>query len=277
MDSKDLENKPEEKSFRVSTKGYSYGKWLLVFMLLGGIYNTYEQGIKPHSLSAGMAFFTTGIRIILDTGVLYFLTLWIIDLIRRRGKVERPENKKTKMIVNIIFGIIFLMMIGSVVMSVSKSSPTKISPEQTSFINTLLEKNKEFSTESDGVKVATQSFLDVITNKEFSKMHGALKNLLTATQALQPKIDEMKNFSQQSTALFTGEKDKQVADIYARAIDVRDRDNKKLTELATFGLTIDWENPTEAQITKWTQLADELGTIENEIKTTQAELQNALQ
>lgn len=274
MDSKNLENKP--RVFSISAGKYSYWKWLIVFVLLNGIFSTYEQSIKPHSLSASMSFFVAGISFVLEMGAMYFLTLWIIDLIRRRGKVERPENKKTKLIVNIIFAIIFLMMLSTVVMSVSKSSPAANS-QQDSFMSTLLEKNKEFSSESNEVKIATQAFLDVLGNKELGEMHGALANLLNATQALQPKIDELKIFSQQSIALSSGEQEKQASILYAKAVDVRDRDNQKLTELATFGLTIDWGNLTNAQITKWTQLASELGTIENEMKSTQTELQNALQ
>jgi amino acid transporter len=278
MDSKDLENEQKEKSFRVSTEKLSNGMLFLVFIVLSGILNTYEQGIKPYSLSMSMALSIAVIRIILDTGAPYFLTLWIIDLIRKRGKIERPENKKVKLIVNIIFAIIGLMMIYSVfLMYTAKPSSTEIDSKQTSFISLMLEKNKEFSNENDKVKTATQSFLDVINNENWTKMHDTLGNLLNAAQALQPKIEEMKVFAQQSSNLFSGEKDKQASALYTKVIDVRDRYNKKVIELATFGLTIDWKNPTETQITKWTQLADELGTIENEVKNIQAELQNAIQ
>ena len=163
----------------------------------------------------------------------------------------------------------------SVALSVSRvASSYKGSPEQTSFVNTLFEKFQGFSNESDGIKVAMQSFLGVVSNNEYSKFHESLKNLLSATQSLQPKIDELKIFSQQGLNLSSNEKEQRIFDLYLKAIDLRGQDNKKLTEMAIFGLTVDWENPTEAQMTKWTKLVVELGVIEKEIESTQNELQN---
>jgi len=121
-----MENKEDnKKSFRILTKGYGYGKWLLVFMILSIIFSLYEKGIKPHSLSALMSFFITMISIVLSTGVFYFLTLWIMKLIRHRGKIKRPESKKAKRIVNIIFAILLLMMFLSVIITILKVSSTK--------------------------------------------------------------------------------------------------------------------------------------------------------
>ena len=177
--------------------------------------------------------------------------------------------------ITIIFIILTLGFIVSVALSVSRvASSYKGSPEQTSFVNTLFEKFQGFSNESDGIKVAMQSFLGVVSNNEYSKFHESLKNLLSATQSLQPKIDELKIFSQQGLNLSSNEKEQRIFDLYLKAIDLRGQDNKKLTEMAIFGLTVDWENPTEAQMTKWTKLVVELGVIEKEIESTQNELQN---
>lgn len=271
------------ESFRIPSEKYGYGKLALIFLLLSGIYNTFindKISFKslPHSLGIFLIFLTSVIEMALGLALFYFLILWIMKLVRNRGKVERPENKKTKKIITIIFIILFLWVVVSVGLSMSKAvSSLKISPEQTSFINTLLKKSNEFSGESDQVKVSTQSLLDVMGNKDFSKIHEALKNLLSATQALQPKIDELKTFSQQGTDISSNQKQQAVFNLYLKAIDLRDQYNKKLIEMATFGLTVDWESPTEAQMAKWTQLAKELGVIESEIQSTQVELQNASQ
>lgn len=274
------ENNPElEKSFRITTEKYSYGKWAVVFLLLGAISNTFFDKMSfrdfPHSISLILIFLASALPFTLSLGFFYFFVLWIMKLIRHRGKIERPENMKTKRIVNIIFILLLLAFMVSIISSMSKAvSSSKVSPEQTSFINALLEKNKDWSNEIDGVKVAMQTLLDVMSNKEFSKMHGALENLLTATKALQPKIDDMKIFYQQGASLSRNEKEQHIFDLSLKAIDLRDQDNKKLIEMATFGLTINWENPTESQIAKWTQLAKELGVIETEIQNTQTELQS---
>ena len=45
---------------------------------------------------------------------------------------------------------------------------------------------------------------------------------------------------------------------------------------AKFGLTIDWSNPTEAEMTKWQKLAEELSVIEKELQNTQTEFQAAI-
>ncbi|MEK7622107.1 MAG: hypothetical protein AAB415_02920 [Patescibacteria group bacterium] len=143
MDPKDLENKPKEKSFLLSKKKYGYGKWFLAFVLLDTIFNTYTQEIKPHSLSAPMSFFVAVVEIILNAGAVYFLTLWIIDLIRRRGKIERLENKRVRLIVNIIFAILFLMIITSIAMLVFKPFSSSVPDEDVQPLKT--EKSVETS------------------------------------------------------------------------------------------------------------------------------------
>lgn len=273
------ENNPQ-KNFRIPPKKYGYGELTGVFLLLGGVFNMFSDKLSfkslPHSLGIFLIFLTTTIAMALGLAFFYFLILWIMKLVRNLGKIERPENRKTKKILTIIFIILLLAEMISVGLSMSRAiSSSKVSPQQTSFVNALLEKNKDWSNEIDGVKVSMQALLDVMSNKEFSKMHGALENLLSATKALQPKIEDMKVFYQQGASLSRNEKEQHIFDLSVKALGLRDQDNKKLIEMATFGLTIDWENPTEAQIAKWTQLAKELGVIETEIQNTQTELQNA--
>ena len=279
MDAKNSGSEPKEKNFRITFKKYSYGELSLIFLLLGGVFNMFSDKLSfessSHFVTASTIFLTKVITVIPSLGFLYFLILWIMKLIRSRGKTERPENKKAKKIITIIFIILTLGFIVSVALSVSRvASSYKGSPEQTSFVNTLFEKFQGFSNESDGIKVAMQSFLGVVSNNEYSKFHESLKNLLSATQSLQPKIDELKIFSQQGLNLSSNEKEQRIFNLYLKAIDLRGQDNKKLTEMAIFGLTVDWENPTEAQMTKWTKLVVELGVIEKEIESTQNELQN---
>lgn len=271
-----LENseKQEEKN---QAKKYSYGKYLLVFMLLAGVFNSVEQNIKPHSLSAFSAFFITAFRIILDTGVLYFLVLWIVDLIRRRGKIERPENKKARLIINIIFAIIFLSMVASVLMVSFKSTSNELNPQQSSFLSKLNEKNQEFIILNNEAKTATQSLLDILNAQEWTKMKGALQKVLSATQALQPKIDEMRAFAEENSQMFKNDQEKQAAIFYTKAMEIRDRHNKKLIELLTLGLRIDWNNPDEAELNQWTKVAGELSEIEKEVQATQSEFQKVFQ
>src|SRR3989338_611671 len=235
----------EQEKIEMKSNKHSYGKYLLIFMFLAAMFSSLEQNIKPHSLSTLSAFFITFVRIILDTSVLYFLVLWIADLIRRRGKIERPENKKARLIINIIFAVIFLGMVVSILMVSFKSTSNELNPQQSSFPPELNEKNQEFIALNNESKTATQNLLNVLNAQEWTQMKGALQKVLSAAQALQPKINEIKTFAEQNSQLFGSEQEKQAADFYAKAMEVRD--NKKLIELITLGLQIDWNNPDESK------------------------------
>jgi predicted PurR-regulated permease PerM len=76
--------------------------------LLSVFYSKIE--IESYSLSPLSAFFMTFVQIILSAGMLYFLILWIIDLVRRRGGINRPENKKIRLAISIIFIFLVLMI-----------------------------------------------------------------------------------------------------------------------------------------------------------------------
>jgi amino acid transporter len=267
----------EQEKIEVKSNKHSYGKYLLIFAFLAAMFGSLEQNIKPQSLSALSAFFITFVRIILDTSVTYFLVLWIADLIRRRGKVERPENKKVKLIINIIFAVIFLGMVISVLMVLFKPTTNQLNPQQSSSLSELNEKNQEFITLNNEAKTATQYLLNVLDAQEWTEMKGALQKVLSATQALQPKINEMKAFAEENSQLFTSEQEKQAAIFYGKAMEVRDRHNKKLIELITLGLQIDWNNPDEAKLNQWTKIAGELSEIEKEIQSTQLEFQKVFQ
>jgi len=106
MSSEDLE-KQETKNI---SKKHKHGSYLLICFALSFLTNMAEQNIQPHSLSMFSAFFLTVFRAALGGGMLYFLILWIMDLIRCRGGIERPENKIVKLILTIIFVIGFLMI-----------------------------------------------------------------------------------------------------------------------------------------------------------------------
>ncbi len=269
MDSQDLE-KPKTKSFRISSpEKYGNGSYLIMFFLLYWIF-------QSHFDSNPISYITIFLVSFFNIGVGYFFVLWISDFIRRRGKIERPENKKFRLVVNIIFALLFLGLVISLFNIISSGSQlNKLTPQQTSFLSELEEKSKGFTLKSDEQKVALQAFIDTLTSEDYSNIKIVLQNLLNSTKVLQPEIDSFKEFAQQSILISNGEKEKQRATIYAKSLEIRDRHNKKLTELVTFGLLIDWNNATQKQMDKWTQLTKELGVIESEIQSAQAELQNA--
>ncbi len=108
----------EEIQSQSKSNKHSYGEYLLIFLFLNVVFSSLKITIGRILLSVFsasiLAFFITAVQIVLDMGVWYFFVLWIADLIRRRGKIERPENKKVKLIINIIFAVMFLGAIISV-------------------------------------------------------------------------------------------------------------------------------------------------------------------
>lgn len=117
------ENGKKEKNNTVNlqqtegeTKKHHNRNYFFALFIFTQIYQGFIKDIAPHSLSAPIAFFVTFLEVILDVGFLYFLVLWIMDAIRRRGGVERKENKKVKLAVNIIFTIILILNISSIVL-----------------------------------------------------------------------------------------------------------------------------------------------------------------
>ena len=273
--------KEKPGSFRLSSdKKYGNGSYVLVFMLLSGIFTTYEDRIPPHSLSTIVGIVVFTLRLVLDTGLMYFFVLWIADVIRRKRKTGKPESKKFRLIVNIIFSVIFLIMFVTLLQSALKTQKaSELTPQETSFMTEFQEKTGTFVIKSDELKVAMQGFMDVLKSEDMSKMHQALQSVQNTSLALQPEIDNQKVFVEQNWNLFkeSNEKKKQFIEGYAKAIDVRDRHNRKLTDLVTYGLKIDWNNPTKTQMEEWTRIADELAVIEKELQTTQSEFQALVQ
>ncbi|HLD61732.1 MAG TPA: hypothetical protein VI998_02040 [Patescibacteria group bacterium] len=117
------ENKPTKRFYG------KYSLWFLVFAVVWRLIfeQIFLKGqiIQPHSLSTALSTFLAIllplIGSMLDFAVLYFLILWIADLIRRRGGIERSENKKVKLVINIIFASIFLLMIIALILNSFKS------------------------------------------------------------------------------------------------------------------------------------------------------------
>ena len=276
MDQKDLENK-DIKSFHIPTKKYGNGSYSIIFMLLTVIFNMIEKSTNVQGLPVFVIVIFYALPMILSMGFLYFLILWIADLIRRKSKKLKPENKKLKLIVGIIFLIIFLSWFVSYVSSTLKTVKTK--EVETSFASKLMEASSGFQVKSDAQKNAMQDFLNVVQSKDMSKMNGTLHNLLDASVALQPEIDNQKIFIEQNLDTFGKDnKNKKVIDAYAKATDVRDRHNKKIIELARYGtFWINWNNPDEKYIEGWTKLSDELAVIEQEMQTKQSEFQALIQ
>jgi len=106
----------EKQELQSQTKQNNYGKYLLMFVCATFFLDMIGQNIKPYSFSMFSALSFSVLEIMFNTGMLYFLTLWIIDITRCRGGIERPENKKVRLVVNIIFTALFLMAILSILM-----------------------------------------------------------------------------------------------------------------------------------------------------------------
>lgn len=108
------ERKMKYKSEYGSGFKFGYGIKFFILLILTGIYQPLIKNIAPHSLSAFMAFLVSSLGATLDMGAFYFFVLWIIDIIRRRGGIERKENKKVKLVVTIIFAILLIGIIFSI-------------------------------------------------------------------------------------------------------------------------------------------------------------------
>jgi len=276
MEQKNLEQK-NLKSFRIPSKKYGNGSYLIIFILLTVILNMFERSTNIQGLPTFAIVIFYALPMILSMGSLYFLVLWIADLIRRKSKKLKPENKKLKLIVGIIFLIIFLGWFVSYISSTLKTLKTR--EVETSLASKLLDASSGFQVKSDAQKNAMQDFLNVVQSNDMSKMNGSLRNLLDASVALQPEIDNQKIFIEQNLNTFSKDSNnKKVLDAYAKAIDVRDRHNKKIIELARYGtFWINWNEPDEKYLEGWTKLSNELAVIEQELQTTQSEFQALIQ
>lgn len=139
------------KSFRIPEQKYGYGSYLIISILLSAIFSSYGKTIPPHSLTSGFAMLLSFTKVILDIAPSYFFVFWIMDLIRKRGKVERPKNTKARLILNIIFGLIPLMIISSIFTASRPSAETN--PQQTTFLNGLNQKMETFTAQNEKVKL----------------------------------------------------------------------------------------------------------------------------
>ena len=240
-----------------------YGKYFLVFFILIYIYQNILKTITPHSLSSLQAFIVLAFSAFLSGAMLYFFLLWIMDLIRRRGGVERKENKKVKLVVGIIFAIIFLINIASIRTVLFNTSSNKLDTEQTVLLDEFLQKQQELVVLNNKQKTIS---LDLANVEDSQQMKTVLSDLLFTTQEIQIKVDELKFLVEKDADIFKSENEKNAYTVFRQSIDVRDRHTKKLIELATLGLRIDWDNPNETQIDKWTKIAQELVEIETEFQ-----------
>lgn len=264
----------KEQELKNQTKKKNYGKYFFVFLVLGVLYQNIQKTIAPHSLSSLQAFLVTIFSVFLSIVALYFLALWIMDLIRRRGGVEREENKKVKLIIGIIFAIIFLINSASVRTVLFNTSSNKLDAEQTVFLDEFLQKQQELVVLNNKQKTIS---LDLANVKDSQQMNKVLSDLLSVTQEIQVQIDKLKSLVSRNAGIFENEREKSAMITFSQSIDLRERHNKKLIELATLGLQIDWDNPSENQINKWTEIAQELSEIETELQAKQLDFQRAFQ
>lgn len=139
-------------------------------------------------------------------------------------------------------------------------------------------KYAEFSTESIRVDAAAKVVASLSAEKNVGKMVGALNELLNATNAYQSTIDKITLLSKHGISLdiANNEKEKQAENAFFRILEVENRYNKKLNEIATFGLTIDWEFKRLGEASKLREMAiefRELQVIANERDSIKAEIQ----
>ena len=90
-----------------------YGHYLLAFFGLNFIYGTFSKNITPHSLSPFAALSEAAAGTFLGLGTLYCFIFWIMDLIRKRGGIQRPANKKVRLGISIAFIIFFVLIVSS--------------------------------------------------------------------------------------------------------------------------------------------------------------------
>lgn len=152
----------------------------------------------------------------------------------------------------------------------------KVNSRQITLINIIYDKFDVFFNENNQIKNTKQSFVEVIKNKKFDKTNEVLSKLLGEAMKIQPKIDELRSISQQDIDLVNEIKYKTIFESYLKAANLQDRDNKNLIEMIKVGLTMNWKNPTQVQLIEWRKLAIESGSINNEIKNIQMEIQNNL-
>jgi len=196
------------------------------------------------------------------------------EFTKDRLEIKNNEGINTSTIIWAIILIGIVVSLGTLkLISVHEE---KVNTNQISLVNTIYDKFSAFSFENDQIKNIKQYFVWIIKSKKFNKTNEVLNKLLDETQKIQPKIDELESISKIDKNLAKGIKYKAIFDSYSKAANLQDRDNKKLIEMIKLGLTMNWKNPTKEQTMKWGNLATELGSIENEIKNVQIEIQNNL-
>ena len=190
-------------------------------------------------------------------------------------KTKNNEGRNTSTIIWAIILIGIVVSLGT--LKLVSIYLEKVNSRQISLINAINGKFNEFSIENVQIIDTKQSFIEVIKYKKFNKTNEVLSKLLNEAQAIRPRIDSLKILVQQDINISKKVRNENIFNDYSRAIDLLDRENKKLIEMITLGLTMNWKNPTEAQTTKWKSLATELGSIENEVKNTHIEIQKYFQ
>lgn len=252
---------PEVKT----AKKHNYGKYFFVFLIFSWIYRVFIEDITLPSLSEPVAFLLGFLDSALTFGAFYFLVLWIMDAIRRRGGVERDENKKAKLIVNIIFGILIIGLAGSIFLALLNTSSKESVP---TFIDEFQQKQQELVDLNSKQKTIV---LDVESIEDSQQLKRAFLDLLSNTQEVEVIIYDLKLLIDKNSDVLESEHEKKAVTVFEQSIDFRERHNSKLIELATLGLRIDWDNPSETQIAEWTKIAQELSEIEKEVQLKQLE------
>jgi hypothetical protein len=159
----------------------------------------------------------------------------------------------------VVFGVLLIIILPFIYLYVGEVKS----------VNIYQQEYTELTVESQPVKDAMQVLADLGNEHVESKMHPAFQNLLTASQEFEPKITAQRNSVQQQVDQSTSVIDNQNGTQYLKIIDIRERLNQKISEFATFGLSVNWGKPTQAQVNQLIELSNEIGDISKELNSTQ--------
>lgn len=101
-------------------KEHSYGMYFLASLIVKSITQAIVRSYVPHSfLELTFVMILAGIA---DLAPLYFLAHWFVDLIRRRGNIDRPENTIARGVINVVFALISFVVILAILVQATSAA-----------------------------------------------------------------------------------------------------------------------------------------------------------
>lgn len=240
-----------------------YGKFSLICLIITIIFYFFAPKFKSIFYSGYIASAIIFVMTVVALLGFYFFLLWIVELVNRRGKVERSPNKKAKIIINIIFVGIFLLISISAIVNWTSG---ELTPQQLGVVMELSGKNNDFNTANEKVKTVAQSLEHVMASKDWGRTKTVLQELMLANQEFQSKIPEMRSVAEKYQQLFNNKNDREWAAFYLNILEEREKYCRKINEFTNIGLQIDWSNPDKERINQMLEVYNELSKIYNDIK-----------